>query len=166
METMIATSLAIFSTFVATSAMIYANRAHNSAPAILVYDPDDTADQIEPYAAAGQNPIAVIDTAIDRAIDQGYIVLSAQTGVKAPSSAKMVLTDFVAVGGPVGADNAPSLSFFDNTSASRSSGAPSEAKELQSTSKHLSIDSEPQAIGADVADVARQLYGPSLRIKE
>lgn len=68
---------------------------------VLVYDAASIARQAEPYIAAGQTPMAVIDAAIARAVEAGAIVIDGE-GVKAPPSRMFQLETFIAVGSDVG----------------------------------------------------------------
>ncbi len=138
-ETIASTGLSMIA--VAISVAAYINGPGPDAPAssVLIYDPDYIAAQIEPYVEAGQDPMAVIDAAVDNAVESGFVVLDSRMEVIAPDSAKLRLQEFVTVGQP--------LPFQLNSAEPETITVPNTT----------GLASSPA--GSDLADMARQLYG-------
>lgn len=101
MEIMVGVCLAIMSLCLSIIAVM---KASDRAPAssVLIYDKQDIAKQVEPFLAAGHEPIAVIDAAVAKAVDQGFIVVDSSLDIKGPEQALLRLEDFVAVGSETG----------------------------------------------------------------
>ncbi len=140
-ETPFATGLSILALCLSLAALAVSWQAVDRGPSMLVYDPDHVSAQIGPYIEAGQDPIAVIDTAVQRAVARGFILVDARLEIRAPDTARLRLQDFVAVG-----DQIPFHS--SRTEVNPSSNPP-----------HLN---RPTALPrSDVRGVARQIYGSS-----
>lgn len=102
LETTISTALSIAALFAALAAGSVAYNGSSRVTPILVYDKDAIADQSAAYIAAGQDPLRVIDAAVELAVSSGYVVIGADTDVLAPQSALLRLDQFVEVGGEIG----------------------------------------------------------------
>lgn len=101
-------ALALASAFMSAAALILAVR-DDAGPSILIYDPDKIAVQAQDYTRTGQNPIAVIEAAVDEAIARGHIVIDSRMDVKGPDSAGLNLQDFIELGGNIGREEKAAL---------------------------------------------------------
>lgn len=97
-ESIASTGLSIIALAVSVAAYLNGRGTENVPTSVLVYDPQYVASQIAPYVEAGQDPMAVIDVAVDEAVEAGFVVIDARVEVIAPHSAKLRLQDFVEVG--------------------------------------------------------------------
>ena len=143
-ETTISTALSIAALFAALAAGSVAYNSNSRVTPILVYDKDAIADQSAAYIAAGQDPLRVIDAAVELAVSSGYVVIGADNDVLAPQSALLRLDQFVEVGGEIG--RAPA-SLDLNLPGTRPLPSPGQA-----TGAAISPES-------DVRDVAQSLEG-------
>ena len=103
MEVTISTSLSIAAFGAAVAALLFVWRTPEPTQ-LLIYDNETINEQVAPYAAAGQNPIAVVDAAVAEAIARGYVVVDSRIEIKGPPQSILRLADFVAIGGAIGRD--------------------------------------------------------------
>jgi hypothetical protein len=100
-EATIAAGIGIIGCIIGLCALIIAWGNAGPMPLVLVYDKADIAEQAKAYVAAGQDPLTVIDAAVESAVASGAIVIDGQ-GVKAPRTSLFHLDWFVEVGSEVG----------------------------------------------------------------
>lgn len=151
MEVTISTSLSIAAFGAAVAALLFVWRTPEPTQ-LLIYDNETISEQVAPYAATGQNPIAVVDAAVAEAIARGYVVVDSRIEIKGPPQSILRLADFVAIGGAIGRDEVvkPLTVLPGTTPVPPQPAAPVAAAPPPET---------PKPIGADVEDFARQLMG-------
>lgn len=138
-ETIASTGLSTIALAFSIAAYVNGERSVHGQASVLIYDAQHIASQIAPYVEAGQDPLAVIDAAVDGAVEKGFILIDARVEVVAPQTAKLQLQDFVEVGQSL-------------------------PVQLEAVDLHQSSDAGAQTPStappsSDLRDMARQLYG-------
>ncbi len=147
----LATGIAVFACSISLGLLVV-ERFREPPQAVLIYNSETIATEIQPYVAAGQEPFAVINAAIDAAVAQGNVVVDTRTGARGPDKATLHLADFVAIGGSVGRidQTAPSRLMLEGTTPI----APSAL--VRPTQQPAEKTVTPEE---DVRDFAKQLFG-------
>lgn len=150
-EVTFATGLAIAAFGAAVAALVIGFRAPEPTR-LLIYDNETIHQQAAAYIAEGQNPLVVIDTAVQEAVARGYVVVDARLQIKGPPQSILQLSDFVAVGGGIGRGDTLQLAPLPGT-------IPIETPQTGQIQAPQPAPPQPAAIGSDVEDFARQLMG-------
>lgn len=153
-EVTVATGLAIAAFGAAVGALVMVWRAPEPTQ-LLIYDNASVHTQTAPYIAEGQNPLTVIDAAVQEAVARGFVVIDARLQIKGPPQRTLQLADFVAIGGGIGREDTTLLAPLPGTLPV----APSRSGDPEPV---LSAPAQPTAVGSDVEDFARQLMGGAL----
>lgn len=72
-------------------------RSNQVSSSILIYDREDTTEQLVPFLERGFEPISIIEQAISEANGRGYFVVDSDLNIRAPDGSKFLITDFVAL---------------------------------------------------------------------
>lgn len=156
-EVTVATGLSIAAFGAAVAALVLVWRAPEPVQ-LLIYDNATIHQQTAAYVAEGQNPLEVIDAAVQEAVARGYVVVDARLQIKGPPQRILQLSDFVAVGGNIGRETALGLAPLPGTLPAT---APIAQAGLASETVQPAVAPEGP-IGSDVEDFARQLMGGSV----